>query len=163
MIDPHLAAIVSAAEAGAKLPPIRVVTAGAILAGTPGRSADVAPRLTHALAVDGYNAATRGRTLPRTKQELDAGTNGVWDTQHAEAAEALAPIQAALTPEPSPEVLTLIDCYVWPSGGGSGLKQSIVRVALSAVAAWWLSDGEAIEPEASGGWWGGVGIMVPLD
>jgi hypothetical protein len=145
--DPYLKALVDAVERNAA--PVKItaaLTSGAVVTGFVRRSQLFA-------SVEGSKA----RAL------LDEATSMKQTDDHTQrlAVQAQTLVDALLGAnlEADSEFITLSDVtLIWASG--DGLQLNAIRVALQAIAAWWVTPGQAIKgSKDAGGFWA-VGVSI---
>jgi hypothetical protein len=138
-VDQHLLAIAEAAERGLQCPPVRVLTSGFVIWGSPGPTAEFL-EVSREPLVEQYEEFA----LDRPRQERK--------TEHVDP-EALAQEHLGNVrwpragTETDPTTLTLLDAYLRPVAGGSGLFLPGIRIPLTNVQAWWIAGDEVAEPD----------------
>lgn len=143
-MDPYLMALVAAAESGEECPPLWcTLTSGDLVSGTPTRSVEFVDASEQALT---RRYGKRGGLLKRAA-----------DNPEALAAARLSALHAARD-QTSSQYMTLAGARVRWGGRSDGGEFPALRVALDAVAVWWLAGGQ--ELKASGGFFAGVAIPV---
>jgi hypothetical protein len=146
-MDTYLAAIVQRAEADGAVPPLRLVlTSGDIVSGIPVRSIEFDVAMESALAREYERDISRSGAR---RAGLDAG-------KMAEA--ALAVLDEA---DEELAVVTLSPATMDRAGGAGGLELPALRVAVTQIAAWWVTG--AKELRAGRSWGFGLGVIIPTD
>lgn len=139
-IDPALLCLLAAAERGEETPSICLLTGSWMVQGQPARSGDFG-RLS-GQAWWGQLAATRDVKKFR----------GTEDEKVAMIRQKLNPLLATIIAWESPgivPVLTLVRCVI---GGGVGatFEMPTLRVPLSSVQAWWVTEFSVNQPKGGG-------------
>jgi hypothetical protein len=127
VIDPHLQAIVRAAENGATLQRLVVVCGSTVYVGIPTSTANFSDTNVGAFAAEIVKDVGGWKT-PRQEKEKIAGQQAI------DLMEAISPGDTL----PSTEVLSLCPAQVFPSGMTS-YEVPAVRVHLHRVDSWWVA------------------------
>jgi len=142
MIDPYLQALVRSAEAGEPCPPIwATLTSGDFVSGTPVPSATF---------------------LDQSRRALEARyEQRAWRKQVSDPVARAASDMALLTAPAADgaSTITLSQARVLRGGRGDGVELPSVRLALDAIATWWMAGGSEIK---SGGSFF-FGAVIPIE
>jgi hypothetical protein len=143
-MDPYLVAMVRAAQSGEPCPPVwMTLNSGDLVTGTPTRSDRFVEETAGALA-----SRYQSRGLKRRSSEETVGRS---------VAE-VAPMRAVNPDASEPTTITLADARIRWGGRGDGADLPVVRVALDAVALWWLAGGKEIKSSSTSFFVGATGI-----
>ena len=142
-VDPHLQAIVEAAEAGGHLYRIVVVCGSTVYVGTPISTSAFSERNFKEFGVEFFKDAGNWKTS-RQEKELIA------DQRAKEVLDAMSPAHIL----PSTGVLSLSPAQVFP-GGMTSYEVPAVRVHLHHVDSWWVAPFVEHQAKFRGG---GVGV-----
>lgn len=141
-VDPYLARLVDAAEAGKPVPPVRVFA---------GSSAAVGQPTTTAEFIEVSELALRESLAP-SRWNRKAGIDPT------EAARERMASWSGPGQDSGP-VLSLINCQWYSIGGGSGFDLPVMRIPLEKVDAWWIAGGK--EMKERGGFIVGAFFPIP--
>lgn len=158
-VDPRLWSLVLAAEAGAGIPSITMITPNSLLSGQLGPSSGFVPRTYESLqgpAWLGYHgnrtALTRGGKQNEDRERAEV---------HRQLLLSLQPLSGVVGEEHGPTA-TLYNVQL--ATQGTHFKLTVVRVLLTQVVTWWACHSHVVPQKTQGGGWGvGVGVAVPLD
>jgi len=154
MVDPYLQQLARVTDQGYGVPlPVRVLAGNTLFVGQPGPASMFKEKVVIGLAEEHYNA--------RRPSKKDA--DRVYQEAIAHGEEAIEPLMNSVRGAESGDVLTLIDCQIWPASGGDGVQVPVVRIPLAAIDGWWPGAGKRLKSGAGGGWLVGFGVLVPLD
>lgn len=145
-----LLAVARSAEAGHRLPLMRLATASQFIMGRAG-------------SARGYNEAS----APGVSDEIAAewhtlrgkGYKDAYDAALQEMSIGWSPVVGTSEPDP-PATLTVYDALTWGFGETNGLRVPVVRVRLDAVSAWWVGRGKQVKGQAGGSFF--VGGLLPI-
>jgi hypothetical protein len=146
-IDAKLIEVARSAEAGGRLPTVRLATAAQLIVGIPGRSADFNEVTWQPIVSDLEREAGSAPALGWSQEKLakkQAARDERFERGAQELRDGWGPAAHAPELDP-PENLTLYNALVWRWGEHSGLRVPAVRVALSAVTAWWVGQGQIVK------------------
>lgn len=142
-IDPHLQAVVQAAENGAVLQRVVVVCGSTVYIGIPTSTSNFAGANVKAFAAEMVKDVGGWKT-PRQEKEVIAAK------QAKELMETLSPGESL----PTLDVLSLCPAQIYPSGMTS-YEVPAVRVHLHQVDSWWVAPFLEHQAKFRGG---GVGV-----
>lgn len=141
--DPHLQAIVKAAEGGADLYRIVVVCGATVYVGKPVSTSRFADKNFEEFGVEFFKDAGNWKTA-RQEKELIA------DQKAREILDAMSPADTL----PTLDVLSLSPAQVFP-GGMTSYEVPAVRVHLHQIDSWWVAPFVEHQAKFRGG---GVGV-----
>ena len=149
MVDPYLAALARAAEAGTPCPHIwMTLHSGDLVSGTPHPSREFVEETFQFLRDDIF------RTAPRK------GLKGDRDSAAIDAAnEVIKPFNVEID-TPESHAMTLKNATVlWGGANGDGSRLPVLRIRLDSVALWWLRGRKDFKGGKSS-FFGGVGVSL---
>ena len=151
MVDPYLAAMARAAEAGTPCPAVwMTLDSGDIVTGTPHPSREFVDETFQMLADEIFREMrVKGLKADRQSASVDAANHRI------------KPFNVEIDTS-EPHAMTLKDATVlWNGADGDGSRIPVLRIHLDSVALWWVTGLKSFKGGRSS-FFGAVGVGIPL-